>query len=257
MNNMNNFGMNNQLGINPMLMNNMGMNNMGMNNIQQQNLMDETAMRVKNITLPYEIKIKQLEEIIRQKDFEIALLKEKLNNKEINIQNQIFQNVNQMNMNMNMMNQKSHVNKGKEICVNFENSEKYLCFEDDLAYKLFDKINPNYNFNLFKFSINGKKIHPFLTLEENGIKDGSLINCGDAKNIIFRGFHGFLNIALDIDFPIKKAIEYYLLRIGKEGCYNKFIFSFSDKILNIEDKTPIKELFNEQNVNIYVIKKYN
>ena len=65
-----NAGMN-QMGIFPIQMNNMGM--MGMNN--QQNLMDQTALNIKNIIAPYENKIRELEEIIKQKDYEIIVLK--------------------------------------------------------------------------------------------------------------------------------------------------------------------------------------
>ena len=103
MNNMNNFGLNNiamnNIGMNNINfgMNNIGLNNFGMNdnelnNIRdnnmdmnqtninaQHNLMDENALRVKNIIQLYENKIRELEEIIRQKDFEIAVLKDKLN----------------------------------------------------------------------------------------------------------------------------------------------------------------------------------
>ena len=84
MNNMNNNGMNpmnmnfpliNNNAMNPLIMNN---NMIGING-NQQNLMDENAIRIKNIIQPYENKIKELEEIIRQKDFEIALLKDRLN----------------------------------------------------------------------------------------------------------------------------------------------------------------------------------
>ena len=67
--------MNNNLGMNQMgMMNPIGiMNPMGMNN--QPNLMngmifDETAPNIKYIIQPYENKIKELEEIIKQKDFE-------------------------------------------------------------------------------------------------------------------------------------------------------------------------------------------
>ena len=97
MNNMNNFGMNplivnpmqmnhalgNNMGMDNMGMNNIGINNMGMNNIgmnNQPNLVDENALKVKNIIQPYENKRIILEEIIRQKDFEIVVLKYKLNN---------------------------------------------------------------------------------------------------------------------------------------------------------------------------------
>ena len=69
MNNMNNFGMN-QMFMNPILMNNM--NNIPINN--QPNFMDNAAL-IQN----YENKIRELEEIIKQKDFEIISLKQKLN----------------------------------------------------------------------------------------------------------------------------------------------------------------------------------
>ena len=102
MNNMNNFGMNplianpiqmnhalgNNMGMDNMGMNNIGINNMGMNNIGMNNhlnLMDENALKVKNIIQPYENKIKELEEIIRQKDFQIAVLKDKLNSNGMNL----------------------------------------------------------------------------------------------------------------------------------------------------------------------------
>ena len=73
-------GMNNQM----MGMNNqmMGMNNpmMGMNNqmVGMNNQMnDDISSRIKIIIEPYEKKIKDLEDQLRQKDFEIVVLKEK------------------------------------------------------------------------------------------------------------------------------------------------------------------------------------
>ena len=111
---MNNFGMNNN-GLKNIGMNNMGMNQMNMNINNQANLMDENALRVKNLIQPYENKIKELEEVIRQKEFEIAVLKDKLNNNNINIQNQ---NV----MNMMMSNSNKDLGKiGEKIFVSFMN----------------------------------------------------------------------------------------------------------------------------------------
>ena len=75
---LNNFGMNNN-GLNNIGINNAGLNQMNMNN-QPNLIMDENASRIKNLIQPYENKIRELEEIIRQKDFEIAVLKDKLNN---------------------------------------------------------------------------------------------------------------------------------------------------------------------------------
>ena len=98
-------GMNNQMmGINNQMMgmNNpmMGMNNpmMGMNNPMN----DDISSRIKTIVEPYEKKIKELEEQIRQKDFEIAILKEKLYNSENNPLKNNIQVMNPMQMGMGM-----------------------------------------------------------------------------------------------------------------------------------------------------------
>ena len=95
-NRMNQMGMNN-IGINPMFMNPLGINQIGMINNQQYFMnginMDETAQNIKNIIQLYENKIRELEEIIRQKDFEIILLKQKLNNNIPNMPNINFMNI--------------------------------------------------------------------------------------------------------------------------------------------------------------------
>ena len=58
---------------------NMNMNQTGMNNTLMTNFaMDDTAMKIKAIIAPYETKIIELEKKIREKDFEILVLKEKL-----------------------------------------------------------------------------------------------------------------------------------------------------------------------------------
>ena len=242
---MNNFGMN-PMGFNPMLMNNMGM--VGINN--QQNLMDENAMRIKNIVQPYENKIKELEEIIRQKDFEIAVLKDKLYKNGVNFQNQDLINLNPMNMAMQNPNKKIEIDKGQKIMVTLLTNvdcENYFCYEYEMTYRLFDRIYPNLNvnYNLNKFTLDGKKLNPFLTIKENGIYNGCKIENSPAKNITFKAIFPYDTkiIVLDEDFVIKKAIKYYLLKIGKKGFFNQFIFIYNGKQINIEDKTPIKEMF--------------
>ena len=252
---MNNFGMNPML-LNPMFMNNMGM--VGINN--QQNLLDENAMRIKNIIQPYENKIKELEEIIRQKDFEIALLKDKLNNNGANFQNPNFMNLNQMNI-MQQNSGKKLSNKGQELIVTYVSNirnDRLTCFENEMAYKLFDKIYPdfNVNYNLCKFTCDGKKLYPFLTIKENGLYNGCKIKNTPAINLIFKFYNESKLIVLDEDCPIKKAIKYYLLKIGKNGCFDRFIFLFNNQQLNIEIKTPVKLIFGSNiNPNIKVIAK--
>ena len=60
------------------------------------NFNNDISARVKNIVEPYEKKIKDLEEQLRKKDFEIAVLKEKLHDSEEK------NRINQMNIPMNM-----------------------------------------------------------------------------------------------------------------------------------------------------------
>ena len=97
--------------MNQMMMRNMNMNQEGMSSTFMTNFaMDDTAMKIKAIIDPYEKKIIDLEKIIRQKDFEILVLKEKLNtykNTQMNINNNqmgMGMNNNQMGMGMNMGN---------------------------------------------------------------------------------------------------------------------------------------------------------
>ena len=127
--------MNQNMGMNPMMNNmnkNMEMNpminnmnqNMGMNGINQSNFMymDSTAQNIKSIIEPYEKKIRELEEIIKQKDFEIIVLKQKLNNNQNN--NWINMNMNQMNMmvgNINNINQQ--MNKKIQLIIKSENNK--------------------------------------------------------------------------------------------------------------------------------------
>ena len=263
MNNMNNFAMN-PMGFIPIQINNMGMIDMNvMNNMQ--NLNDENVLRIKNIIQPYENKIKELEEVIRQKDFEIAVLKDKLNNNNSNLFN--FQNQNFINFaptNMIIQNQNQEIyNKGQQINVFFETineSKSFICYENEMTYKLFDRIlnsKAEVNYNLYKFNCEGKNLEPFLTVKENGLFNGCKIKVNPVKNCVFNGnqMHDSLNIVLDENYPIKKAIKYYLLRIGQKGCYNKFNFFCTNigSSLNIEDKTPVKEKFGFlHNINIRV-----
>ena len=104
------FNMNNNMFGNMNLNNNVNINPMGMNNQPIPNLaMDFSAMRIKAIIDPYEKKITELEQIIKQKDFEITLLKEKLYD--------ITNNQMMMNMqnNMNIMNPMMMNNNGNFV----------------------------------------------------------------------------------------------------------------------------------------------
>ena len=244
-----------------------GMNNpmIGMNNQQNQmngTMMDETARNIRNIIQPYENKIRELEEIIKQKDFEIIVLKQKLNNN--NISN--INNINPMMINMNMnpfnimlgnMNQQKE-NKRKEIYVKIisENkSELISCFREDKASILKEK----YNLNEGILTFNYKPIDYDKTIRENGICDGSLI-CIAHKiiNIEFENENGITNvICLSEDCPISIALINYCINIGRiylmmEGSYKDISFSYNARWFEFGDKTPIKEIFNSTNPRIKV-----
>ena len=106
---------------------NMNMNQAGMSSTLMTNFaMDDTAMKIKAIIDPYEKKIIDLEKIIRQKDFEILVLKEKLNNyknSQMNNNNQIGMgmNDNQMGMGMNNNSQIGMNNNPMDMGMNMGN----------------------------------------------------------------------------------------------------------------------------------------
>ena len=107
---MNMINMNNQMGMNMNnQMNMMDMNNqmgMNINNPMWMNnqMNSDFATRIKNILEPYEKKIKDLEEQLRQKNFEIVVLKEKLlqAEKKVNTINMPIGMGNPMGMQMGM-----------------------------------------------------------------------------------------------------------------------------------------------------------
>ena len=164
-------------------------------------------------------------------------------------------------MNMNPMqiikNSEEERSKGKEIIINVlddNENRQYKCFENDYTYKLFEKIYPNSNWNLIKFTYNGKKLHPFLSIKQNGIDNGSFIEKKKLKSIYFKEYKESKCIIIDEDYPIKKAIKYYLLKIGEEGRFNDFKFFYNTHALKLDDKTPIKEFMRNINPTITVVK---
>ena len=127
------------------MMGNMNMNPMGMNNQLMTNLsMDDTAMKIKAIIDPYEKKISELEKIIKQKDFEILVLKEKLNK---------YKN-NQINMNMNnnqmMMNNINNMNMMNPIMMN--NNANWMDY--------YNNNNNMMNLPIPNLNINQNKLNP-------------------------------------------------------------------------------------------------
>ena len=263
MNNMMNpMGMNqimiNQIELNKMINNQIGMNNIGMNNQMNPIGIDQTTINIKNIVKPYENKIKELEEQIRQKDFEITVLKQKLNNNN--------QNINLMNMNLNpmIMNQninpmligesfnQSKVDKFDEITINFKNKNEELivnCKARDKVSILREKFNIKWkNF----FTCNYKQLDEEYTFRENRIMDYDTIEVksGTVHNLIFKDVLGrTLSLCLSYDCPLNIALTYYLLKRNNpielfSLLIGELKLSFlSNSTLNFKDKTPLGEVF--------------
>ena len=247
-------GMNNMGGMNPMEINNP-------QNLMNQMTMDNTALNVKNIIQPYENRIKELEEIIRQKDFEIAVLKQKLNNNNsnnINVNNPMnMVNIMDMNNPMNLLMPNFNKYKGKplNLRVKYENNiSDIVCFEFDKASILREKIKTNNAEGAFVY--NFRWIDPELSFIENGIyNDGSIIEVKPIMNLSF-DYNGIRNtIQLSDDCPFDFAIIYYLLSLNdvfilKEmiNNSNKFEFIFNATKLNIKEKNPIGIKFINGNI---------
>ena len=263
MNNMNQMGMNNfpmnQMGMNPMGMNNIFMNQMGMNPVMmnnQQNFMngmnmDEIPPNIKNIILQYENKIRELEEIIKQKDFEIFTLKQKINNNSnpnfINM-NPMMMDINNNQMNMEMGNLQKQ-NEIFMISINIKtDNDKFVvkCSEDDKASILREKCNIKE-----VLTYNYKPIDEVLTLKEIGIYHLSTIHVKNKIYTIDFNYNGkTIKISLTEDCPLRMAIIYYFIKLKREALILKV---FDDKlellfIYNgmklIIDNTHIKDIFS-------------
>ena len=203
MNPMNNqmMGMNNQMmGLNNQMMgmNNQMMGMMGMNN-QMENY--DISSRVKIIVEPYENKIKDLEEQIRKKDLEIAILKEKLFKAEKNPFNNNFMNNNISNLNQMVMpfgnEMEMQMKPFKVMNMNekgIENSDiinlifkiisnesnlniiNQKCFIDDEFGTVQNKVLKKVNIlGQVKFIFNEKPISSKLTVSELGMSNNSVI----------------------------------------------------------------------------------
>ena len=262
----NNMGMN-QMGMNQMGMNQMGMNQMGMNNQQNQFDMDKTTLDVKNIVQPYEKEIQRLQEIIRQKDLEIAVLKQKLSNNSSNIN---YMNLNPMMMNQDMNPmmmsgkfQQQSGDKGKKlrILLKTENGDfNYECFEKDKVSILFEKNNISKGFLIHKYIVLDKD----MTFKENGIrKNFSVIYLkNDFISIRFKFTNeNLINLNLSKDCPLQMAFIHYLIKSDNldfllqfiKGNQNPIRFIFSGKQLNFIDTKPIDNIFKSSSNEITVV----
>ena len=204
MGNMNANQMIGNINANPMMGN---MNNQLMTNFA----MDNTALKLKAIIDPYEKRITELEQKLKDKDFQILLLNEKLEqykNKEMLMNSQINNMNNNINMinpnpmmvnnnvnwmdiynnfgnnNMNIdsanMNNLNNNNALPKWNISFKYNEqeyKERCNPDDNTERTFKRFckKIGIKFKNCKFVLGGKNVHPRLTFAQAGIGDNSTI----------------------------------------------------------------------------------
>ena len=119
----------------------MNMNQTGMSSTLMTNFaMDDTAMKIKAIIDPYEKKIIDLEKIIRQKDFEILVLKEKLNN----YKNSQMNNNNQMGMGMN----DNQMNMGNQMGIGMNNNQIGMNMGNQMRMNMGNQMDMGINMNM-------------------------------------------------------------------------------------------------------------
>lgn len=220
----------------------------------------DISSRIKSIVEPYEKKIRDLEERLLKKDFEITVLKEKLFNAENNPSNYMPMGMNMgMGMGMGMGMEPPFMNVNNMFNNNFQEEKEsdiiklefrisgtnqkieQRCFNDDEFGFVQKKVLKKLNFTgEIKFSFYGKNTDPKATVSELGIINGAVIDIisksGDKIslqkiekeelssskiNIIFATTQGTThNISFDENITIGLAIQKYLERVGKEDLIN-------------------------------------
>ena len=251
--------------------NNNNFNNNNFNNIE---------LRIKNVVEPYEEKIRELEEKLRKKDFEIIVLKEKL----YACQSQL--NPNQINMNMNMPNIiNNNQNYDSKINLNFKFSSQNenipliqeQCSLDEIFEDVLKRISYKYQFfyKKYKFIFNAKKININLTLGQCGISNNNYIfiikpqnyNKKDEDediienisnnldlpnrkiNIIFNNVNGAkFTFKLNQNITIGMALEVFIERMNlKKEDIDKICFLYNASKINLHDSTSLKKFFKNNN----------
>ena len=200
-------------------------------------------MNIKNIVEPYEKRIKELEETIRSKDFEIAVLKQKL----FNLTKTQKSNTQFSNNNLD--------DKINVIFIDDKNNEKKVkCRHNEKTKKMFERylIDSLYEINNLIFTCDNQILQPFKRLNENGIGNNSIIHVKSKKlrSLAFER-NGYCNgFTFDENISVGIAFIYYLIEIGEENTLmdllnNEKPISFirNQQLYSIRDKTRIKDIF--------------
>ena len=251
----------------------MNMNQTGMSSTLMTNFaMDDTAMKIKAIIDPYEKKIIDLEKIIRQKDFEILVLKEKLNNYK-NFQMNI--NNNQMGMNnnnqMNMGNQMGMGMNNDQIGMNMGN-QMDMGINMNMGNQIGMNMGNDMNMNMMNQNMMNNQMPPMMNpmmmnnkpmwmWHYNNLNDNQNLNdennSSNKINIIFKSDNSSsILIICDFTEKISEVIKRYFIKAGIDSKYHKY-FKFIYNAKNINMDLTVAENGIANNSNIFVIKIQN
>ena len=241
------------------MMGNMNMNQEGMSSTFMTNFaMDDTAMKIKAIIDPYEKKIIDLEKIIRQKDFEILVLKEKLNtykNTQMNINNNqmgMGMNNNQMGICMNN-NQMGMGMNNNQMGMGMNNNQMGMGMNNNqmgMGMNMGNNMNMNMNMDMMNQNIMNNQmpqINPMLMNDQpmwmwhyNNLNENQNINFNNPNNssnkidIIFeyKDINSKILVLCDYNEKIIEVVKRFFDKAGIEPkYYNNFKFIFNCKNL--------------------------
>ena len=251
------------------MMGNMNMNQPGMSSTLMTNFaMDDTAMKIKAIIEPYNKQIIELQNIIRQKDFEISVLKEKLNaykNNQMNINNNQMgmgmNNINQMGMGMNINNNQMGMNiNNNQMGMGMNNNNNQMGMNMNNNLMGMNMMNQNIMNNqmppINPILMNDK---PMWMWHYNNLNDNQNLNNGNNSsnkiNIIFEYKEKNSNTLILCEYyeKIRDVVKRFFDKIGIESKhYNYYKFIFNCKNLNMD--LTVSENGMTNNSRIIVIK---
>ena len=247
----------------------MNMNNqMNMNAYNQSKLtdsmymtgifMDENALRIKNIIKPYEEKIKQLEEILRKKEFEIIILKDKLKTYKKNMMNKMNNNIMNPINNNNLMNSMDNnmMNSMNNNMMNPMNNNMMNPMNNNMMNSIYNNMmNPMDNNMMNPFDNN--MMNPFDNNMMNPLMGENMINQMMEKMMInpinINENNNIINshnkISIHFHFKVNEKTEIITIKCSDQEKFMDVINKIKPKIKHkIKNFKNIKFIYNSKSV---------
>ena len=239
----------------------MNMNNqMNMNAYNQSKLtdsmymtgifMDENALRIKNIIKPYEEKIKQLEEILRKKEFEIIILKDKLKTYKKNMMNKMNNNI------MNPINNNNLMNSMDNNMMNSMNNNMMNPMNNNMMNPIYNNMMNPMNNNMMN-PMDNNMMNPFDNNMMNPLMGKNMINQMMEKMMInpinINENNNIINsnnkISIHFRFKVNEKTEIITIKCSYKEKFMDVINKIKPKIKHkIKNFKNIKFIYNAKSV---------